>query len=261
MTILEPAPGPENVRRVADGGADYCLTSVAHLLSARARYGSLPARYVAVVVRHSPIAGIVPVGSDATAPADLAGLRVGGPADGRLLAEYRTALAARGVARPPVVPIDYGDAPAALGRGEIDVVPDFADLVPRVRRQSGVDVRAVRVGLPVYSSGLVAADRKPREQVERMRAAIAAALTHQRRNPSAGLGALRRRYPTVDPGDAVEGWTLAVPTIFTGEQPGSMTAETWEASLRHYGRTLDLPAPALEDVVRADFTTMPSPAA
>ncbi|MFP5376986.1 MAG: ABC transporter substrate-binding protein, partial [Acidimicrobiia bacterium] len=59
VEILDPAPGPENVRRVAAGRSDFCLTSVTHFLAARATSGPLGARFAAVVVQRSPMAGIV----------------------------------------------------------------------------------------------------------------------------------------------------------------------------------------------------------
>ena len=51
VQLMEPAPGPENVRRVAAGGSDYCLTSVTHYLRARAQSGAVAARYVATTVQ------------------------------------------------------------------------------------------------------------------------------------------------------------------------------------------------------------------
>lgn len=230
MEILEPAPGPENVRRVAEGGSDFCLTSVVHYLTARAQSGPLAARFAAVVVQRSPMAGIVAADSPVSEPAHLSGRRLGGPADSRLVAEYQAGLRHLGLAPSVLVPTDYGEAPAALGRGDIDVVADFADLVPRTRRQAGVDVRAVPLPVEVYASGLVAADRLPDDVVDRMVAAVAAALEHQRHDPKAGLGELRRRYPQADPDEALEGWALAEANIFTGMGPGSMDPRRWEAT-------------------------------
>jgi hypothetical protein len=252
VEILDPAPGAENVRRVADGEAEFCLTSVLHYLTARARWGELPARFVAVIVRQSPIAGLVAVDASVVSPEDLAGRRVGGPAEGRLLNEYCASLEARGIGEPTVVAVDYADAPAALGRGEIEVVPDFADLLPRVRRQSGIDVRVVPVGLPVYASGLVAGDRIPHEQAARMQRAVAAALRHQQRYPESGVPELCRRYPGLDRGDVLEGWSLVAPNIF-GQEPASMDAARWELTLLHYSRAHDLPALEPSTVFRLEL--------
>lgn len=234
MEILEPAVGPDNIRRVAQQEADFCLTSVLHYLVARAEDGVVPARFVAVVGQRSPMAGLVNAASSLSTPADLAERRVGGPQGGRLLVEYCASLAIRGIDPPAVVDVAYGDAPVALGRGEIDVVPDFADLLPRVRRQSGIDVRAIPVGADVYASGVVAGDHVPANVVSRMRDAAVAAVKRQRRDPRAGLDMLRRRYPGVDPDDAVEGWRLAEPGIFTGDPVGTMHSGRWRATVEHY---------------------------
>ena len=255
MEILDPAGGPDNVLRVAAGEADFCLTSVAHYLTARAEGAEIPARFVAVVSQRSPMAGIVAADSDISEPRQLSRCRVGGPPEGRLLAEFRAALRHLGVPPSELVPMPYEDAPAALGRGEIEVVPDFADLLPRVRRQAGIPVRAVAFRTDVYASGLVAADRLPLETVARMRDAVVAALEEQRRDPYWGLDALLVRHPDVDRADALEGWRLAEPIIFTRTQPGSMDPHRWEETVAYASAALELPLVPADSVYRFEFAT------
>jgi ABC-type nitrate/sulfonate/bicarbonate transport system substrate-binding protein len=243
---------------VAAGGADFCLTSVTHYLTARAQAGGqgseeagdLAARFVSVIVRRSPMAALVPEDSQLFTPADLAGRRLGGPRESRLVAEFRAGMEELGLQPPELVVLDYGLAPAAMARGEADMVCDFVDLLPRVRRQAGVAVRAVPLGLDVYSSGLVAADRLPDELVGRMQAAIAAALEAQRDDPEAGLDELARRYPDADPLEALEGWELAAPNIFTGATPGSSDSDTWARTITHIARAHGLPVPEPTTVYR-----------
>ena len=174
------------------------------------------------------------------------------------MAEYHGALAHLGLDPPVLVPLDYSGAPAALAAGEIDAVADFADLVPRVRRQSGIAVRAVPFGLPFYSSGLVAADRLPAEVVVRVQAALADALERQRNDPRGGLPELARRYPDVDPADALEGWSLVEPNIFTGAPVGSSTPDRWEATVKYAAGVHGLAAPAPETVYRPELVGMSS---
>lgn len=252
--MLEPVPGPENVRRVAAGGADFCLTSVTHFLRARAQSGALAARFVSVVVRRSPMAAFVAADSPLATAADLGGRRLGGPPDSGLVAEYRAGLAALGLDPPVLVSLDYAAAPAALATGEVDAVCDFVDLLPRVRRQAGVPVRAVPLGLDVYSSGLVAADRLAADVVTRMQAAVAAALERQRLDPAAGLAELARRYPEADPAEALEGWWLAEPNIFTDGAPaGTSDPAGWAATVAHLATAHGLPAPAPQTVYRREL--------
>ena len=241
---------------MAAGGADFCLTSVVHYLSAIAESGPVPARFVSVVVQRSPLAGIVAADSAIAAPADLSRRRLGGPSDSRFVAEYQASLRHLGLAPSVLVPTDYGGAPAALGRGEIDVLADFVDLVPRTRRQAGIDVRPVPLGVDIYSSGLVAADSLADEVVDRMVAAVGAALEHQRQDPRAGLGELRRRYPGVDTDDALEGWALAEPNIFTGVRPGSMDPARWEATTAFLTSAHGFPAVAPNTLYRPELAAV-----
>lgn len=257
VELQEPAPGAENVKRVAGGGSDFCLTSVGHYLRARAEDDDLPARYAGVVVQRSPMAGLVAESSPIAEPADLSGRRLGGQPDAGLVREYRRALDHLGLAPPEVVPLPYGEAQAALGRGEVDAVADYVDLVPRTRRQAGVAVRAVPFGLPFYSSGLVAADRMPDDVVDRVRRAMAAALERQRAHPETGLDALRRRYPDADPADAVEGWSIGEPRIFTEEPLLSMDPDRWAATVAHTAAAHGVPAPPATSVYRPDLADLP----
>lgn len=235
---------------MAAGGSDFCLTSVTHYLTARAQSGALAARFVSMVVRRSPMSGFVPATSALTTPADLAGLRLGAPEGSRMAAEFRSGMALLGLAPPELVPLDYALAPEAMARGEVDMVCDFVDLLPRIRRQAGVDVRSVPLGLEVYSSGLVAADRLADELVARMQAAVSAALEAQRRDPSAGLDELALRYPDADPAEALEGWALAEPNIFTGPTPGSADADTWARTIAYIAGAHGLPTPEPGTVFR-----------
>ncbi|MBA3287285.1 MAG: ABC transporter substrate-binding protein [Acidimicrobiia bacterium] len=252
VDILEPVDGPgqANVHRVAAGSADFCLTSVAYYLMARAEVPDLAARFVAIVGRRSPMAGIVAAESGLHAPEDLAGRRTGALDGERLLLEYEAALTARGVGAPVLVPLTYADAPAALGRGEIDVVPDFADLVWRVRRQAGIEVRAVRVGAPYYANGVVAGDHVPDDRVTAVREAVGLALERQRACPDNGVEALIDRYPETARSDAIEGWQHAERTIFGSAPVGSMDHDVWEASLAYTGQVHGLPVPEASTVYR-----------
>lgn len=260
VELLDPAPGPENVRSVAAGEADVCVTSVLHYLTALDRFGALPARFIAAVYQRSPMAAVVRATAAAREPADLAGLRVGGLPGDRFTAEYRAALAAAGSGDPVIVPLPYEAVPAALGRGEVDVVPDFADLVPRIRRQAGLAVRAVPIGPDVYGSGVVAADSLSDALAARVRDAVAAALEQQHDHPDVGLDALLQRYPGIDPDDVREGWQLAAASIFTGAAPAAMDAARWHDTLRHYTTTHDLARPDPETVYRPAFCRQAAPA-
>ncbi len=238
---------------MAAGGSDFCLTSVVHYLTARAQSGALAARFAAVVVQRSPMAGLVAADSALLEPADLSGRRLGGPPDSQLVAGYQASLQHLGFAPSVLVPMDYAAAPAALGRGEVDVVADFADLVPRTRRQAGLAVRAVPLRVDAYASGLVAADRLATDVVARMVSALAAALEQQRRDPTAGLPELRRRYPDADPDEALEGWSLAEPNVFTGADPGSMDPRRWEATIAFLTDAHAFAAVEPESVYRAEL--------
>lgn len=253
VEILEPAPGPDNITRVSTGGSDFCLTSVSHYATARARCGDLAARFIAIVVRRSPMAALVAAESALVVPADLPGRRIGGRPDDGFVLEYSAALRVLGLGPPEIVALDHAAAPEALARGAIDAVPEFVDLLPRISRQSGITLRAIPFGTEVYASGLVASDHLAPELAWRMRAALSATLERQRRDPRRGLDVLEERYPEIDRDAAVEGWHLVEPNVFTGEPVGSMSPERWADTLAHVAKARGFASLDATTVYRADF--------
>jgi NitT/TauT family transport system substrate-binding protein len=257
VELRDPDGGPENIRRVAEGEADFCLTSVAHYLRATERYGALPARFVAMVVQRSPMAALVKEDSPLRTPADLAGARLGGPPDKGLVLEYQAALDELGIPRSTLVPLDYREAWDALARGEVDAVADYVDILPRLSRLARIEARAIPFNLDVYSSGLVAADRLSHERVVEMRDAMVEALERQRQHPEEGVDQLVQRYPDIDPDAAVEGWLLGVPNIFTDAPTGSMDVDRWARTLAFLGRAHGLPVPEPATVYRPELVELP----
>ena len=257
VELLDPSGEVDNSTRVASGDADFSLSRVAGHLVAAARDKDLAARFAAVIVRRSPIGAFVEASSPALQAGDLSGLRVSGAA--WAMAEFVGGMAELGLHPPVVVPMSRStgggllqEACAMLARGEIDAVADYEDLLPRVRRHSGIDVRSVNLGLDVYSSGLVAADRLSPELVEKVVGAVVATLERQRRDPERGLLEVVARTPRVVPDDAREGWRLVEPRIFTGEAPGSMTADRWASSVAYLTEAHRVAVP-VERMYRSDL--------
>lgn len=253
VDIADPPGGPENIKQVAGGDRDFCLTSVHHFLTARAEAGGLAARFVAIVVQRSPLAAFVPEQSPITEPHQLAGVRLGGSADANHTLEFLATLAHLGIGAPTPVTMVGPEAHVALGAGEVDAIVGFSDGLPRSSRLAGVPLRAIPVGLDIYASGLVAADRISFDTVARMRAALCEALERQRQDPRSGLDEMCLRYPETVPDEALEGWRLLEPNVFTGAEPGSMAPSRWEATLAFLTAARGLPRPDPDSVYRADF--------
>lgn len=260
VDIAGPPGGPDNIRQVASGERDFCLTSVHHFLTALGEGGEMAARFVAIVVQRSPLAALVPLGSPLTAPSDLAGVRVGGSGDHNHTLEFIATLQRLGLPAPSVVAAVDKDAHSALGRGEVDAIVGFTDSLPRVSRLVGLPLRAIPVGLDVYASGLVAGDHVPRELAERMRVALAAALERQRNDPAFGLDEMCRRYPETVPDEAIEGWRLLEPNVFTGVEPGMMDRARWEDTLAFLAAARGIRQPRPEQVYRPEFAGEPAAA-
>lgn len=238
---------------MAEGVSDFCLTSVHHYLTARETAGDLAARFAAIIVRRSPVAALVLDSSPLTTPADLQGRRVTGSPDKPHMQEFAASLQRRGLDGCEPIPMEAAEAREALVAGRVDALIEFVDALPRIRRLAGAALRAIPVGLDVYASGLVAADRLPAELVGRMREAVVASLVAQRANPEGGVDELVRRYPEARAEEAREGWRLVEPYIFDDERPGSMDQAGWRRTLDVLCTARGLDPPAPETVYRLDL--------
>lgn len=254
VAIDDPPGGPENILYVADGRRDACLTSVHHLLTAtQTNGGPLAARFVAIIVRSSPISALVPVESPLQAPDDLAGRRLGGSPDKAHAKEFLATLQRRGIG-PPVLDV-RDDAWDALARGDVDFIVDFVDTVPRLSRLVGRRLRAIPVGLDIYSSGLLVGDDMTEATVTALVDTLVVSLEQQRSDGERGLQELMARYPDTVAGEALEGWQLVQPYIFTGAAAGSMRSDEWARTLQFLAEVRELPVPVPESIYRPEFAT------
>lgn len=253
VAIDDPPGGPENIVYVAEGRRDACLTSVHHLLTATERYGQLAARFVAIIVRRSPISALVPVESPLATAADLAGHRFVASSDKPHTKEFLASLQHRGI-QPPLQ-VAGEDAGAALAGGDADFMVEFADTVPRQSRLVGRRLRAIPVGLDIYSSGLLVGDAMPEPTVTALIETLVASLEAQRSEGGRGVQEMLARYPETVAAEALEGWQLVQPYIFTGEPVGSMRTDEWARTLEFATEVRGLPLPAPETIYRPEFAT------
>ncbi len=177
---------------VAGGHADFALTSVAYLLAAQtAAAGRLPVRFIATAHQRNPIVAVVRQDSDLSRPADLPGARTARWSMPGYAQEYAGALDYMGLGAPALVDTP-GDLDPAMGSGDIDVIPVWIDDTTRARlrgmtlHHDGADfgIRAIPLDIPIYSTGLVAADRLPSEVTCQMRDALVAGTSTSARSRS-----------------------------------------------------------------------------
>lgn len=252
VEIVDPGGGSKNIAAVARGEADFTLTSVVrHYFNARIEFGEFPARFVAMVVQRNPLAVFVPEDSPCEKLSDLAGRSLATEVGSPHADEVPALFAELGLAAPRLVPCE--SAPAAVGRRDVDGMIGFLDGLPRNRRRAGVPLRGFPLDNQIYASGLLASDRLSEEAVWSMRTAMVAALERQRAQPEAGLEEYCRRYPETVPEEALEGWELVKPYVFTGVEPGFMADGQLEDTIGYAAGVRQVPAPPAATVYRPEF--------
>ncbi|MFN2389750.1 MAG: ABC transporter substrate-binding protein [Actinomycetota bacterium] len=271
VEIIDPEPGPDNIRAVAAGRYDACLTSVAHFLTAKKENPDLPARFVFMVTRLPHMALFTVAGREArngravVSFEDLEGATFIGPAGSGFEREYQVLMRHLSLVPGPVVDMSYGRALKGLMAGDGDVTADHLDLLPRfvsAARRAGVQVHPLpfyEAGLDHYGSGLVVGTRLIEERahaVQTLRDATRETLIATRRDPLAGLAALQKRLPGVDAERALQGWTAGEPLIFvdgSDDHVGDMDAATWERTLAWHAAVDDTRAVSPENVYELSF--------
>ena len=258
VTMLDPLPGPENVRAVAAGERDFCLTSVAHFLNAKRDDPELGARFVFMVARHTHMAAFVVRGRPAAhgrpiaTHADLAGATVLGDPASPFGREYRACLAQLDLQPGAAVELPYPEIEAGLAAGRGDVAADFVDLHPRFEAAAepfGVTIDCLpfhEAGIDVYGSGLVTSTHLLDDEPDRVARALAAfreALLLSRADPELGLDALLSQIPGADAGLVVAGWKAGATLIFddAGAPLGSMSADKWRRTIALYADAYGTP--------------------
>jgi ABC-type nitrate/sulfonate/bicarbonate transport system substrate-binding protein len=254
---LVPSSG---LSSVPAGVADFALTSALHVLHAQAGAAEvLPLRFVAAFHQRNPIAGVVREDSGRRTPADLPGARAARWSIPWYAQEYAGVLVHMGY-EPPRIVETPGSLDHALGSGTVDVLPMWMDQTMPSHGQGMVlhhageiyAIRTIALDIPVYSTGLVAADRMPEHVVLAMRDAIAAGHELQREQPELGIAAFRRCFPEISAQEVRTGWELYEPYAFDGVRPGSMNADRWRDTIRHISQTHDLPGLDEEQLVRPE---------
>ncbi len=240
------------VKAVAAGDADFALTSVAYLLAAQTEAaGCLPVRFIATAHQRNPIVGVVREDSSLRVSQDLPGTRAARWSMPWFAQEYAGALDYMGLGAPVIVDRP-GDLDQALGSGEIDVIPTWMDMTLH-HRDAGFGVRAISLDIPVYTTGLVAADRLPSAVVSQMRDAFVAGYDLQLEQPELGIAAFRRRFPDINEQHLRDNWALFEPYAFDGGTPGAMHADRWQTTIEHTATTHRLSPCAPERVYRPEM--------
>ena len=268
VTLLDPLPGPANIRAVAAGERDFCLTSVAHFLKAKSEDPELGARFVFMVARQTHMAAFVvrdrPAahGRPIRTHADLGGASLLGDPDAPFAREFGALLARLDLRPGPYVEMEYGEIEAALAQGLGDVASDFVDLHPRFQAAAdpfGVTIDCLpfhEAGIDVYGSGLVTSTRLLEEAPDRVARAIAAfreALLLSRKDPELGLDSLLSQIPTAEARLVIAGWNAGATLIFDDDesQLGTMSAEKWRRTIDYHADAHGLPRDLHPDAVFA----------
>ena len=229
---------------------DFALAAVHGHLAALAAGRDLGSRFVAAVHQCSPLAAFVALESPLRRPADLDGRRVAASTVPWFDHEYRQGLLDLCLRPGPVIqPHPSGQRPS-LATGDVDVIGSWAESIAPLRRRAGIPVRSIAFGQPIYTTGVVAADRLAAGVVERMLTALGEAYAQQRALPTIGAGDLCRRFPKVAATDAVEEWGLLAPYLFGHGPALAMDSRRWQDTLAHGARAHGFTGVALSGLCR-----------
>ena len=236
---------------VAEGEADLALTSVAyHLAGQVAAGGELAARFAAVFHQRNPIAAMVRHDSPLRTAPDV-GARTMARSPTWYIQEFEAAVDHLGIARPTYVD-GVTDACTDLRDGAVDMLPGWVDMEPSYSGD-GLIVRTIPLeGDPVYTTGLVVADRLSSDLVVRVRDALAAGYRAQRAQPEVGIERLRCDRPNISEQHLSTAWSIFEPYAFA-QEPLAMDAERWRQTIDYTAAAHGLPSLPAEQVYRPEL--------
>ena len=245
---------------VAAGEADFGISTVPYLLAAQSEArGLMPVRCAAVFHQRSPLVGVVRADSGIWNLEDLPGRRTAGHSLPWFVHEYEAALELQGAGSALILGRpERWYAAAALGSREIEVVPTWVDTMPLVRRHAGCQVRAVSVGLDIYATALLAADRLPSEVVRRFRDALSDGFALQSSDPEIGVEAYSSRFPDIPLDDVRDAWLAFKPYGIGDGPPCSMDEGRWDLTAKHTAFAHGLPAVRPDRLYRPELLSHPS---
>lgn len=210
----------------------------------QARSQGTPVLSTATLYRTYPVVAMVPEDSDVTAPADLAGKKIGVPGPyGETWFGLLALLDSAGLSTDDVTIEHIGfTQQAALTAGHVDVAMGFSNGDVPALESSGFAVRTLPVGqaeeVPLVGIGLGTTEAYAADHPEALRAvneAVARAVTDIRADPQVGLEASKEYIPgTLDAEQerAALATLTATAALYEGEEPaarwGEHDADVWD---------------------------------
>jgi NitT/TauT family transport system substrate-binding protein len=219
---------------VAEGKADFGITSADNLLSARAK--GAPVVAIATIFQRSPVAFISLAKNNITGPQDLIGKKVLVHFEGTTGLVYNALLASQGIdpAKVEGVPrTDFSNQP--LLDGQVDVMDAFITNQPVQLAQAGHQVNAILAsdyGIDVYANIIFTSEatiaNKP-ELIERFLRATIQGMQSALQDPKGAVALAVAQNSDLSLEAETESMNRSLPLLNpAGGQPGMMRAEDWE---------------------------------
>jgi NitT/TauT family transport system substrate-binding protein len=221
---------------VADGAADFGVTSADSLLLARAAGKPLVA--VATIYQRSPVAFISLEEKHIISPEDLVGKTVVVDMKGTTAVVYRAMLAAQGIDAATINTQPRADfSNAALLSGQADVIDAYINNQPIQLKQEGHAINAILAsdyGIDLYPNVIFTTEELIATQPARVAAFVQATTRGMQRvidKPDTAITATTSRDSKLSSQSESESLRLALPLMRpANSQPGAMTAGNWQAT-------------------------------
>jgi NitT/TauT family transport system substrate-binding protein len=192
---------PDLITLIGQGAVDIGLGDGTSLITARSQ--GIPIKYAASIYARFPSVVVANADSGITAPADLAGRRLGTP--GRFGSGWITLLAILSSAGLSAEDLDitlyrdFGQA-AGLAQGQVDAITGFLNNEPIVLARQGIDVNVLAVDdiVPLPGNGLVVGEATLAARPDDLAAFVAvtlAAMEDITADPQLGLDATFAMVP------------------------------------------------------------------
>ena len=234
---IEHANGPDLMRLVANGDAEFGVADATDVMIART--SGIPVRYVETLYERFPVAIIGEAGTVPTDGAGLAGRTIGTPGKyGSSWHALLALLASAGLTEADVTIREYPqyNQVAGLLAGEVDLITGFRNNEPAQAEAAGMDVDLLTIDeiAPLPGPGVIVGDGIDADLLARFVAATASGQDAVITDPGAGVDAAAAVVPTVaeDP-DAARVVLDATVVLWEGDDGfswGDIDLDLWAAA-------------------------------
>lgn len=242
---LQVTPGTgstDSVKLTAAGQFDLAEAAASSLIIGRAR--DIPVKAVTMIYQESPTILMALETSGIKTLKDLVGKRIGVRYQGAVYPEFVALLKKNGIDRSQVKEVQIGVGETPLFVGQVDVLSNYMQEIPRFEQQFGKKLNVIRFtdyGVNFYATSIIASESsiqsKP-ETIRRFVGTVARTWKYIETHQEEAIDALVKAFPEMNKAALLTELKIFMPLMKSAVTEkngwGAMETARWETDITHF---------------------------